>query len=63
MRVPSYWVVDPAGEGRLQVFELDADGRYAEVAHVRGDEAFPAERPFPVTVVPARLFDGLRPDA
>lgn len=62
MGVRGYWVVDPAEPGRLQVFELDADGRYAEVAQVRGDGEFRAEWPFPVTVVPARLLDGLRPD-
>jgi hypothetical protein len=28
---------------------------------ITGDEVFEAERPFPVTVVPARLLDGLRP--
>ena len=36
-------------------------GRYQQVAHVEGDEPFVATRPFPVTVVPARLLDGLRP--
>lgn len=36
-------------------------GRYVEVASVRGDEPYRAERPFPVTVVPARLLDGTRP--
>ncbi len=39
-----------------------ADGRYREVADVSGDEPFTAERPFPVTIVPARLLDGLRAD-
>ena len=37
------------------------DGGYRQVAQVEGDEAFVATRPFPVTVVPARLLDGLRP--
>jgi Uma2 family endonuclease len=61
MGTASYWVVDPEPPGGLTVFELDPKGRYAEVANVRGDEKFTAERPFPLTVIPARLLDGLRP--
>jgi Uma2 family endonuclease len=59
--VESYWVVvpDPA-EPELVVFELN-DGRYQEAAHVRGEESFPAARPFKVEVVPAQLVAGLRP--
>ena len=48
--------------GRLTAFELGPDNRYREVADVAGDEPFTAERPFPVTIVPARLLDGLRSD-
>lgn len=59
--VPSYWILDPAEPGALIVFELDGEGRYQEIAHVEGDDEFVATRPFPVTVVPARLLDGLRP--
>lgn len=59
--VASYWVLDPTEPGALTVFELDDAGRYQEVAHVVGDEEFPAQRPFAVPVVPARLLDGLRP--
>ncbi|MFN2494649.1 MAG: Uma2 family endonuclease [Pseudonocardiaceae bacterium] len=62
MGVVSYWVLDPAQPGRLTVFELDDKRRYVEVACVEGDEVSTAERPFPVTIVPARLLDGLRPD-
>ena len=36
-------------------------GGYAQVARVVGDEPFEAREPFDVTVVPARLLDGLRP--
>ncbi|MCA1673446.1 MAG: Uma2 family endonuclease, partial [Actinobacteria bacterium] len=61
MGAASYWVLDPDEPGRLTVFELDATGRYREVATVCGDEKFTTERPFPITVVPARLLDGLRP--
>ena len=59
--VDAYWLLDPAAEGALTVFELDAAGRYEQVAHIEGDAEFTAARPFPVTVVPARLLDGLRP--
>ena len=59
--VASYWILDPAEPGALTAFELDGDGRYRQVAHVEGDEEFVATRPFAVTVVPARLLDGLRP--
>ena len=62
MGVAWYWVVDPAGSGALTVFELDDQGRYQQVAHVEGDAAFTAARPFAVTVVPARLLDKLRPE-
>ena len=61
MGVPSYWIVDPTAPGALTVFELDDEGRYRQHTHVEGDEEFAATRPFPVTVVPARLLDGLRP--
>jgi Uma2 family endonuclease len=59
--VGSYWVVVPdPGQPELIVFEL-GDGRYQEAAHVTGDEAFTASRPFPVRVVPSQLVAGLRP--
>jgi Uma2 family endonuclease len=60
MGVPSYWLLDPAEPGALTAFEL-RDGAYVQVAHIVGDDAYAAERPFPVTVVPARLLDGTRP--
>ncbi|MGH4023689.1 MAG: Uma2 family endonuclease [Pseudonocardiaceae bacterium] len=61
MGAASYWVVDPDDPGALTVFELGPDGRYREVAAVCGEEKFTTERPFPITVIPARLLDGLRP--
>ncbi|MCA1673996.1 MAG: Uma2 family endonuclease [Actinobacteria bacterium] len=61
MGVASYWVLDPEPPGALTVFELDPADRYREVATVRGDEKFTAERPFPITIIPARLLDGLHP--
>jgi Uma2 family endonuclease len=51
--IPSYWVIDP-DVPELIAWDL-RDGEYAEVARVRGDEAFEAEQPFPVTVVPAEV--------
>jgi Uma2 family endonuclease len=61
MGVPSYWLLDPTEPGGLTVFELADDGRYVELAEVSGEAEFRAERPFAVTVIPARLLDGLRP--
>jgi Uma2 family endonuclease len=51
--IPSYWVIDPEA-GELIAWDL-RDGSYVEVARVRDDEAFRAEQPFPVTVVPAEV--------
>ncbi len=56
--MPSYWIVDPVArpaEASLVVWDLADDGVYRQVAKAVGDEAFVAERPFPVTVVPADL--------
>lgn len=52
---PSYWLVDPL-EPALTAYDL-VEGRYEQVAHVVGDEAWTAALPFPVTVVPADLLD------
>jgi len=51
--VPTYWLVDP-DEPSLTVLEL-RDGRYEEVAVVRGDERYAATRPYAVDVVPNAL--------
>jgi Uma2 family endonuclease len=59
MGVPSYWIVDPTGSGTITAVELDGAGRYRQAAHVEGDEEFVALRPFPVTIVPARLLEKL----
>jgi Uma2 family endonuclease len=60
MGVPSYWLLDPTDPGVLTVFEL-RDGAYVRVAHVVGEESYTAQRPYPVTITPARLLDGTRP--
>ena len=55
--VPSYWIVNPdPPQPELTVFEL-RDGRYALAAKTSGP--FVAERPFIVSIAPARLIDGL----
>lgn len=51
--IPSYWVVDPI-DPQLIGWELQ-DGRYVEVANVRGDESFTATTPYAVTIVPSAL--------
>jgi Uma2 family endonuclease len=54
----SYWVVDPVArpdEARLIAWELEADGRYRQVADVSGEKEFSATLPYPVSVIPAAL--------
>ncbi|MFD7156051.1 Uma2 family endonuclease [Kribbella sp. NPDC059898] len=51
--VASYWIFDPANE-ELTVLELEGD-TYVERAVVTGKEAFDAELPFTVRLVPADL--------
>ncbi|CAM00769.1 Uma2 family endonuclease [Saccharopolyspora erythraea NRRL 2338] len=53
--VPSYWVIDPFVP-RLTVFNLGGSGEYELVTKVTGPQAFEAEHPFPVRVVPAELL-------
>lgn len=53
--VASYWVVDPS-VSRLMAWELH-DGAFAQVAEVAADEAWTAQLPYAVTVVPAALVD------
>jgi Uma2 family endonuclease len=52
---PSYWVLDPDVPS-LTAWDLH-EGRYVEVAHAEREDAFTADHPCPVTVVPARLLD------
>lgn len=58
--VPVYWLLDPTEPGSPTAPEHTGSG-YEQVAHVVGDEEYSAQRPFPVTVVPARRLDGTRP--
>jgi Uma2 family endonuclease len=55
--VPSYWVIGPQ-RMRLTVFEL-RDGGYLETVSVTGSEAYQAEKPFPVRIVPVDLLGWL----
>ena len=58
--VASYWLVDPDPETpSLHALDL-VDGRYVEVGCPSGEQAWQAQRPFPVTVTPAELVAGLR---
>ena len=62
MGVPSYWIVDPTGARRAD--RVRARRRGPAIGRSRTSRATrssSATRPFPVTVVPARLLDGLRP--
>ena len=52
--VLSYWLVD-TDEPALTALDL-RDGSYVEVAHVEGEQAWTAELPYVVTVVPADLL-------
>ncbi|MGH9189159.1 MAG: Uma2 family endonuclease, partial [Acidimicrobiales bacterium] len=55
--VPSYWLVDPEVPS---VTVLDLDGNaYAETARAAGDAVLQVIRPFPVTIVPRDLLQGL----
>ena len=58
MGVPSYWIIDPDGP-RLIVLALDDHGQYQLVADVKDDDAFDAERPFPIRIVPSQLLEML----
>jgi Uma2 family endonuclease len=59
--IESYWIVAPdVDQPELTAFEL-REGRYERVAHVTGDKAFRAQKPFPVEIVPSRLVAGLLP--
>jgi Uma2 family endonuclease len=56
--VPSYWIVDPDPERpELTVFEL-RDGSY--VTEATSTQPVTVTRPFPVTIIPAKLTRGLR---
>ena len=52
---PSFWLLDPQTPS-LTAWDLDAGGRYVEVAHVPGDSSWTAALPFPVTITPADLL-------
>lgn len=51
--ITSYWLLDPLTPS-LTVLEL-VEGAYVEVAVVKAEQAYDADRPFPVRIVPADL--------
>jgi Uma2 family endonuclease len=53
--IPSYWLFD-VDTPSLRVLELEGDD-YVERAFVVGEQAVTVARPFPVTLVPARLME------
>jgi Uma2 family endonuclease len=53
--VQSYWIVDPEPE-QLTVLEL-VGGHYVERAVVKGTDAFEADLPYQVRIVPAELIN------
>ena len=53
--VASYWTVDPSLP-RLTAWELQ-NGTFMQVADVAADEAWTADLPYRVTIVPAALVD------
>ncbi|MGQ0744389.1 MAG: Uma2 family endonuclease [Acidimicrobiales bacterium] len=55
--VPWYWLVDPAGPS-VTVLAL-ADASYRQEASAGGGDALRVSEPFPVTVVPQDLLQGL----
>jgi len=58
--VASYWLVDPDPHtSSLHALDL-VDGRYVEVGCPSGEQAWQAQRPFPVTIRPTDLVAGLR---
>ena len=53
--IETHWIVEPEFDRpSLTAYELRS-GCYEQVGLAAGDEAFRAERPFPVTIVPALL--------
>jgi Uma2 family endonuclease len=59
--VESYWVVVPnLDKPEVIILELH-DGRYQEAAHLTGEQAFAAAKPFCIEVVPSQLVAGLQP--
>jgi Uma2 family endonuclease len=60
--IASYWIVVPTID-RPELIAYDLrNGRYEEVAHVRDDQVFRTQRPFPFDVAPVHLIAGLLPD-
>jgi Uma2 family endonuclease len=52
--IPSYWIFD-TDKPELMVLRLDGD-KYVEQATVQGSEAYEADLPYPVRIVPAEIM-------
>jgi Uma2 family endonuclease len=57
--VASYWVVDPLVPS-VEVWRLE-DGSYEAAGSATGDEELRVDEPFPVSLVPSALLDGMPP--
>jgi Uma2 family endonuclease len=55
LRVPAYWIVDPAAGPSLTELRLSGHGRYTERSAVSGEQTFATDYPFPVELTPAAL--------
>lgn len=52
--IPTYWIFD-TDRPELMVLRLDGD-KYVEIATVQGSEAYEADLPYPVRIVPAEIM-------
>ena len=52
---PAYWVVDPDGPS-ITTWNL-RNGVYVESAHASGDQELEVGKPYPLTIIAARLLD------
>lgn len=58
--VPSCWLLSPGGPGAIEIYELDPHGQYQLMASAVGEQTASVERPFPLSLSPARLLDATR---
>ncbi len=58
--VASYWLLDPAAPGAIEIHELEAGGTYRLVGAASGDDVVTVGSPFPFSVCPARLLEDRR---
>lgn len=56
--VQAYWVIDPDVPS-VRAFEL-VEGAYVEAGSAQGDEELTLDLPFPVSLTPSQLLDGIQ---